>query len=152
MCQIHVFLLQGIYTKMLRPYTKKDYAEVYYALVSEGLCLNEMTFKTDQTFITEDGFFSFIETGEYPELRHFYVNKSLRIAFSDSMRAARKLFKTFRNIMLAKKCLFFIAEAPRNKPYMKRLIKYLKGKECYSNEKSIYYHVPLFGRISNENL
>ena len=135
--------------KMVKPYTKKDYAEVYYALVSEGLRLNEMTFKTDQTFMTDDGFFSFIETGEYPELRHFYVNKSLR-----SMRAARKLFKTFRNIMLAKKYLFFIAEAPRGKPYMKRLIKYLKGKEYYSNEAtgSTYYYVPLFGRISNENL
>ena len=127
---------------------------MYYALVSEGLRLNEMTFRTDQTFMTDDGFFSFVETNEYPELRHFYVNKSLRIAFSDSMRAARKLFKTFRNIMVAKKYLFFIAEAPRGKPYMKRLIKYLKGKEFYSDKEngSTYYYVPLFGRISNENL
>lgn len=132
---------------MIRPYTEDDFKYIYLALKNEGLTEEEMSFEDDQVFIMDIGFFSFKERDEYPELMHFCVDKDKR-----SMKSARQLLKAFRNIMLFKGYSFFIATAPKDKPYIKRLLEYLKGKYYTSGKTEDYYIVPLFGRISNVNL
>lgn len=110
--------------------------------MSEGFTNNQMTFKTDKTYITNTGFFSYRIENNYPRLVHLYVNKDKR-----SAKAARNLLREFRKILINKKYLFFIAEAPKEKPYMKRFIRYIKGKKYLETKGDTFYCVPLSGRF-----
>ena len=126
----------------MRPYTNKDCNYLTKALLSEGFTNNQMTFKTDKTYITNAGFFSYRIENNYPRLAHLYVDKDKR-----SAKTVRNLLKEFRKILINKKYLFFIAEAPKEKPYMKRFIRYIKGKKYLETKGDTFYCVPLFGRF-----
>ena len=126
----------------IRLYEEKDYNYIYQALKSEGLKREEMTFELDNTFIVDSGFFAYKIDGKYPRITHFYIDKDKR-----SMRAARKMLKIFRQIIMEAGYLFYIMEAPDDKLYMKSLIRYLGGKKFIEVNKSSYYYAPVFGRI-----
>lgn len=119
-----------------------DYDYIVNALLSENLTKEDMTFQTDETFITDIGFFSYrIEHG-YPRLVHFFLDKDKR-----SLKNAHSLIRTFKKIMIGRGYLFFIAFASKNKKYLNRFIKYMKGIKYEENNGNTYYYVPLFGRV-----
>ena len=127
---------------MVKLYTPKDYDYIYQALKSEGLKREEMTFELDNTFIVDSGFFAYKMDGKYPRITHFYIDRDKR-----SMKAARKMLKVFRQIIMEAGYSFYIMEAPDNKSYIKSLIRYLGGKKFDETDKSSYYYAPVFGRI-----
>jgi hypothetical protein len=57
---------------------------------------------------------------------HFCVNKKDR-----SLTNAARLIKTFKRLLLKKGYLRYIAEVPREAPYLLAWIKYLGGVEPY---------------------
>lgn len=128
---------------MIRPYTKADYGYLEHALLDAGFTHKQMTFETDYTFITELGFFSYrFKSGiPYPCMGHFYVNKQNR-----SFKTALTLLRCFKRLMLSKGFLFFVAEAPKELPYMNRVIKFLGGLSLRKTKESNYYLAPLFKR------
>ena len=126
----------------MRPYNKSDYDYLYSSLKSEGFSKEQMTFEADMTFLTDSGFFSFrIENG-FPRLVHFYIDKDMR-----SLATASSMLKVFIDIMRRNNYLFFIAEAPKELPYMKRIIKYIKGKEYLKVDGDTFFYVPVCGRF-----
>ena len=127
----------------MRPYRKSDKEYIVNALLSEDLALEDMTFETDQTFVTEIGFFSYRMEKEYPRLGHFFVDKDKR-----SLKNAHKLIKDFKQLLIKDKCLFFIALAPKDKKFFNRFIQYIKGTMYEENDEDIFYYVPLFGRVN----
>lgn len=127
----------------MREYTDKDYEYLSKSLLDAGFTKNQMSFETDYTFITDDGFFSYKIECEYPRLIHFYLNKDKR----DSLKAARRLIRTFVNMVREKGCLFYIVESPKELPYMKKWIHFIKGKKYYEANGDSYYYVPVFGRF-----
>lgn len=129
---------------------EKDYDYIYQALKSEGLKRTEMTFELDNTFVMDNGFFSYKIDGEYPRITHFYIDKDKR-----SMKAARKMLKAFRQLIIGTGYLFYIMEVPDNKLYLNKIVQYLKGIKFGAINGSTYYYAPVFGRIkeiANENL
>jgi hypothetical protein len=128
---------------MVRLYEpEKDYDYIYQALKAEGLKRIEMTFELDNTFIVDNGFFSYTTDGEYPRITHFYIDKDKR-----SMKTARKMLKLFRRFVMFAGYLFYIIEVPDNKLYLKRIARYLKGIKYDELNGSTYYYAPIFGRI-----
>ena len=127
----------------MRPYKKNDKEYIVNALLSEGLALEDMTFETDKTFVTEIGFFSYRMEFEYPRLVHFFVDKDRR-----SLKNAHKLIKDFKQLLIKGKYLFFIAYASKNKKFLNRFIQYIKGVRYEENDGNIFYYVPLFGRVN----
>jgi len=126
----------------MRPYTDKDYDYLYKSILSEGFTKDEMSFETDRTFITDEGFFSYRTDGKYPRLVHYFVDKDKR-----SFRAAHKLFRAFVKVMRENNYLFYIVQEPKGKPYLKKFIEYIKGKEYCKVDGDIYFYVPVFGRF-----
>lgn len=126
----------------IRLYEEKDYDYIYRALESEGLERKEITPGLNNTFIVDDGFFSYKIDGKYPRMIYFYIDKDKR-----SMKAARKLLKVFRQVIMESGYLFYILAASDKKPYMKQLIRYLKGVSYSEVNGNTYYYVPVFGRI-----
>ena len=135
---------------MIRPYTKADYGCLEHALLDAGFEHKQMTFETDHTFVTEFGFFSYRKDVGYshPRMGHFYVNKQDR-----SFTAALALFHQFKQVLLLNGFLLFIAEAPKELPYMNKVIKFVGGLLLGEVAKDKYYLVPVFkkGR-KHENL
>ena len=127
----------------MRPYRKSDKEYIVNALLSEGLTLEDMTFETDQTFVTEIGFFSYRMEFGYSRLVHFFVDKDKR-----SLKNAHKLIKDFKQLLIKGKYLFFIAYASKNKKFLNRFIQYIKGVRYEENDGNIFYYVPLFGRVN----
>jgi hypothetical protein len=127
----------------MKQYKNKDYNYLYRSLSGEGFTKDQMTFETDCTYLTNTGFFSYRIENKYPRLVHFYIDKDKR-----SFKAAQELIREFRKILINKEYLFFIAEAPKEKPYMKRIIQYIKGKKYLEKNGDTFYNVPVFGRIT----
>ena len=127
---------------MVKLYAPKDYDYIYQALKSEGLRQEEMTFEFDNTFIVDGGFFSYTINHNYPQITHFYVDKNKR-----SLKTARQMLKTFRQIIIEAGYLFYIMEVPDNKQYFKKIVRYLRGVEFDRANGSSYYYAPVFGRI-----
>ena len=127
----------------MRPYRESDKEYIVNALLSEGLTFGDMTFETDQTFVTEIGFFSYRMEFGYPRLGHFFVDKDKR-----SLKNAHKLIKDFKQLLIKGKYLFFIALAPRDKKFFNRFIQYIKGTMYEENDEDVFYYVPLFGRVN----
>lgn len=125
----------------IRTYTPDDKEYIVNALIDEGLTEDEMTFETDETYLSDVGFFSYRE-GEYPQMTHFYVDKDKR-GFDN----ARKLIRQFWKLMIEKGVLFYIMEIPKSKPYIARFAKYLKGNEYYKKDGNRYYYIPIGGRL-----
>jgi len=127
----------------MRDYTDKDSDYIEKALLDEGFTLEQMTYKTDQTFITDVGFFSYRVENRYPRLVHFYLDKKNRGA-----GAFRKLSHALWEKMIEKKHLFCVLELPKEKPYLKRFIKYYGGKDPFcEKDGDKFYYIPTFGRI-----
>lgn len=127
----------------MRPYRKSDKEYIVNALLSEGLTLEDMTFETDKTFVTEVGFFSYRMEFEYPRLGHFFVDKDKR-----SLKNGHKLIKEFKQLLIKGKYLFFIALASKDKKFFNRFIQYIKGVKYEENDEDVFYYVPLFGRVN----
>ena len=127
---------------MIRLYTSKDYDYICQALESEGLKREEMTFEFNNTFIVDNGFFSYKIDGKYPRITHFYIDRDKR-----SMKAARKMLRIFRQVIMEAGYLFYIMEVPDNKRYLKKIVRYLKGVRFSITGGSSYYYAPVFGRI-----
>ena len=127
----------------MRPYKKSDKEYIVNALLSEGLALEDMTFETDKTFVTEIGFFSYRMEKGYPRLGHFFIDKDKR-----SLKNAHKLIKDFKQLLIKGKYLFFIALAPKDKKFFNRFIQYMKGVKYEENDGNAYYYVPSFGRVN----
>ncbi len=126
----------------MKAYTEQDYEHINKCLLSEGLTKEQMTFETDNTYLTEKGFFSYRIENEYPRLVHFYINKKDR-----SFKAAQDLMRIFHKILINEEHLFFIVDAPKESPYIKRIIKYIKGKKYLELNGDSFYYVPVFGRF-----
>lgn len=120
----------------------KDYDYIYQALKSEGLKRIEMRFELDNTFIVDNGFFSYRIDGKYPRITHFYIDKDKR-----SMEAARKMLKIFRRLIMFTGYSFYIMEVPDNKRYLESIVRYLKSVKFDKSNGSTYYYAPIFGRI-----
>lgn len=127
----------------MRQYNHKDYDYIYKSLLNEGFKKNQMTFDTDLTYLTDTGFFSYRIENEYPRLVHFYINKEKR-----SIKSAQDLIRKFRELIIKEGYLFFIAQAPKELPHIKRIIKYIKGVKYLNQDGDTYYYVPVFGRIT----
>lgn len=127
---------------MIRKYNQKDYDYLYKALSDEGFTKDQMTFETDHTYITDKGFFSYRMVDSYPRLAHLYLNKKDR-----TYKNASDLIKALRKILIENEHLFFIAESPKEKPYMERFIKYIKGVKYLEINGDSFFYVPVFGRF-----
>ncbi|MDO9535095.1 MAG: hypothetical protein Q7J85_07125 [Bacillota bacterium] len=127
----------------MKEYTNEDYDYIKTSLKDEGLTDEKMTFETDNTFITDVGFFSYRIEGEYPRLMHFYVDKDKRGGGN-----FRRLARDFWGKLIEGEHLFCVIELPKGKQYLKRFIEYYGGKEPYYEENgNKYYLVPTIGRI-----
>ena len=125
----------------MRNYVSQDYDSIRSALLDEGFTDEQMTFETDETFINDDGFFSYrIESG-FPRLIHFYTEKPR------SPDKARRLIKEFRKMVIRENYPFFIMSAPKEKPELAKFIIYLKGKKYLEQDGDKYFYVPIAGRI-----
>jgi len=127
----------------MRPYNPDDFAYCHDALLSEGFAEERMSFQTDKTYITGVGFFSYRIESWCPRLVHFFVDKDKR-----SKTNATKLFSAFRELMIEEGHTHFVAGAPKEKPFMKRFIKYLGGQEPFATiDEDQYYLAPTLGRV-----
>jgi hypothetical protein len=127
----------------LRPYTNKDYDYLYQSLTDEGFTKDQMSFETDKTYIMDIGFFSYRMEGEYPRLAHYYLNKDKRGGWN-----FKKISKAFWEKLIEEEHLFYILEAPKEKPFFESFAKYYGAKEPFEEtDGNKFYLVPTFGRI-----
>jgi hypothetical protein len=63
------------------------------------------------------------------------------------MKAARKMLKIFRRLIMFTGYSFYIMEVPDNKLYLEKIVRYLKGTKFDELKGSTYYYAPIFGRI-----
>ena len=117
--------------------TDKERNYIREALLDEGFTAEQMTFETDETFITDIGFFSYrIEHG-YPFLSHFYVDTDKR-----TPRNALSLYGLFKKTIKSNGYSAFIASAMNEKKYLSRFIRYLsKRKKPYAIKSNCEYYL-----------
>jgi hypothetical protein len=127
----------------VRKYTEQDYDYIRDSLLSEGFTDDQMTFETDETFITDIGFFAYRIEDTYPRLTHFFVDKDKRRG--DTFR---KLSKDFWGKLIDNGHLFYILEVPKEKPYIEKFVKFYGGNEPFKEiNGDKFYLVPTFRRI-----
>ena len=128
---------------MIRKYSPKDDDYIEKAFISEGFDLKEMVFRNSNTYITDEGFFSYRIDNGYPRLLHYYVNKNLRPSYKASLR----LLRAFVELIRKDNYLFFTVVVPKEKPYLKKMIEFVRGKQYCKINGDVCYYVPVFGRI-----
>ena len=105
---------------IIRPYRKEDEEFCKELLITEGIPEEEQIFKTNLTWIMEDGipigFFTLVQ-GEFMQLQHFGVRRGKR-----SIERARMMVKTIKKIVA--ECGLTQLLIKVQKKYLQRMIEY----------------------------
>lgn len=122
----------------MRAYQKTDKPYILRSLVKEGLQPHETGFEKANTYITNDGFFSYIIKFNFPVLLHFYVNPKDR-NFNNSII----LYRTFKRHLLERGYPSFIARVPtKDKPYFTPMVKWLTRRaEPYASKDNYDFYI-----------
>jgi hypothetical protein len=121
----------------MRLYRPDDYQYLYDSIKGEGFTDEFMSFETDTTYITENGFFSYSFIHGEPYLKHFYLDKEKRGYWN-----ARKMFDQFAKPLLKEG--YTICYATLANPKYEKLLLHLGSRGAYAESDGYkHYLVPL---------
>ncbi len=134
--------------QLIHKYIQEDFDYIHASLKSEGLTEDQMNFISDNTWITDFGFFSYRFDNGMPRLIHFYINPDKR-----NYHHAYLLWHIFALLMMKKGHFHAILEVPGNKEYLRSFMRLLGSPQPFTEQDGAeFYRVPLIGRKQNEDL